>query len=138
LRSVSILLTFIFVLLAGQALAQPDNQLVGAWEFVSGTYTHGDGTTSEESSQEGVSGLKILSETHFCLIAKWKDGTMNNALGGTYKVEGGSYTENIEYAAYEANLGLKGEFKFRLENDLLQIEGKVGKAKLKEVWRRVH
>jgi hypothetical protein len=62
---------------------------------------------------------------------------MNNALGGTYEVKGHAYTENIEYAAYKENLGLKGEFRYKLEKDTLQIEGAVGKAKLKEVWRRV-
>ena len=67
----------------------------------------------------------------------WKNGTLNNALGGTYFVEGNTYTEIIEYAAHEETLGLKGSFTFKLEDDLLQIEGTVGKARLREVWRRV-
>ena len=137
MRKLFVFATVVFILLATRVSAQPDNELVGTWEFLFGTYTHGDGSTSQESAQEGVRALKIVSQTHFCLIAQWENGTMNNALGGTYEVDGDHYTENIEYSAYKANLGLKGEFTYSLEEDKLQIEGTVGKAALKEVWRRI-
>jgi len=126
----------LFLLATGSAICS-ENDLVGTWEFVSGEYTHGDGSTSEESAVEGVRALKVVSDTHFCLIALWKNGTMNNALGGTYEVEGDTYTERIEYAAHKNTLGLKGRFTYRLEKGQLRIEGTVGKATLKEVWRRV-
>lgn len=137
MRNSGIFLAVAFCLLTAGSAGSSKNDLIGTWEFVSGEYTHGDGSTSEESAAGGMRALKVISETHFCLIALWKNGTMNNALGGTYEVEADTYTESIEYAAHKNTLGLKGAFKYKLENGLLQIEGTVGKAKLKEVWHRM-
>jgi hypothetical protein len=74
------------------------NQLDGAWELVSG-----------QPLPKGARDIKILSGGHFIFAAyDTETGKPLYAAGGTYVLNGSSYTEHMDFADDKISAGLIG------------------------------
>jgi len=143
----------LFVLVAHSTEAQSACRLEGVWQLVSGK---ADGQAYPAS----VRSIKIITKSHFAFLNEEARGvkelkTAADSLqafrtmaagGGTYKVQGTTYTETLDYFADPAYTGLSVAFTCRTEGDRFFQYGsfpvfangkKVRDVKLDEVWRRI-
>ena len=95
------------IVLAGVVLARSQtngspvkkSQLDGTWELVSG-----------QQLPEGARDIKIISEGHFIFVAyDTEKGKPLYSGGGTYILNGSSYTEHMAFASDEISAGLVGK-----------------------------
>ena len=140
-------------LLAPSASAQTACRLEGVWQLVSGK---ADGQAYPASTRS----IKIITKGHFAVLSEEARGvqelkTANDSLqafrtmgagGGTYKLQGTTYTETLDYFADPAYAGRSVSFTCRTEGDRFFQTGsfpvfengkKVRDIKLDEVWRRI-
>lgn len=123
------------------------------WQLVSGKY-HG------QTGPAGWRQIKIITKSHFAFLGEEDRGvkemktvadslqafrTMNSG-GGTYTLQGNTYTEKLEYFADPVYVGLSIPFTCKAERDqfiqtgsipILEGGRKVREMKLEEVWRRI-
>lgn len=112
--------------------------LVGAWEPVSLQFTQPDGTVDVVEIGDPP-GLKILSETRWAFVEEGSgDQGPTSGGGGTYTVDGSSYTEVVEYHGATDFVGEAIEFECRTEDDRWYQSGTLpGGTYLEEVYRRL-
>jgi hypothetical protein len=143
---------FLF-LVAHSAYAQTACRLEGVWQLVSGK---SDGQAYPASARE----IKIITKGHFAFLSEEARGVKElktaadslqafrtmGAGGGTYKLQGTTYTETLDYFADPAYVGRSISFTCRTEGDRFFQTGsfpvfangkKVRDIKLEEVWRRI-
>jgi len=107
------------------------NQLDGTWELVSG-----------QPLPKGARDIKIISRGHFIFVAY--DTATGKPLytgGGTYILNGSSYTEHIDFASAQiAGLIDKEQpFTVKVDGDVFTQTGTLSNEKtLSEAWRRVN
>jgi len=139
--------------LANVAGAQGSCKLEGVWQLVSGK---ADGKAYPASSRS----MKIITKGHFAVLGEEARGVTElkgaadslqafrtmGAGGGTYKLQGTTYTETLDYFADPAYTGRSVSFTCRTEGDrffqtgsfpVFQDGRKVRDVKLEEVWRRI-
>jgi hypothetical protein len=134
--SLVIAITFAAVLLA---LSQTNgghakkSQLDGTWELVSG-----------QPLPKGARDIKIISEGHFIFVAyDTEKGKPFYTGGGTYILNGSSYTEHIDFASDEiSGAGLVGKdqrFTVKVDGDTFTQTGTLSNRRgLSETWKRVN
>lgn len=87
--------------------------LPGTWHLLTGT-TITKNDTVVTDYQQGQRMLKIINDTHFAFLrhdlGKGKDTAIYDGGGGTYKLEGLKYTENLEYCSARDWEGRSFEF----------------------------
>ena len=151
MRAVSFLA--VVVLLAGPLSAQASCKLEGVWQLVSGT---ADG----QPYPAGFRQIKIITKGHFAFLAQ-EPGVpqelksqadsltafaKTNSGGGTYTVQGTTYTEKLDYFSDPAYVGKTIPFACRTEGDRFYQSGtvpvfeggkKVRDIKLEEAYKRV-
>jgi hypothetical protein len=108
------------------------SQLDGTWELVSG-----------QPLPKGARDIKIISGEHFIFVAyDMETGKPLYTGGGTYTLNGGSYTEHIDFASEEIAAGLVGKdqpFTVKLDGDTFTQKGTRSNGKyLSETWKRVN
>lgn len=108
------------------------SQLDGAWELVSG-----------QQLPKGARDIKIISGGHFIFVAyDTETGKPLYTGGGTYMLNGNSYTEHIDFASDVISTGLVGKdqaFTIKVEGDTFSQTGVLSNGKgLSEVWKRAH
>ena len=129
----AIALTAVFL-----ALAQTNgshakkSQLDGTWELVSG-----------QPLPEGARDIKIISGGHFIFVAyDTEKGKPLYTGGGTYVLNGSSYSEHIDFASDEISTGLVGKdqpFTVKVDGDTFTQTGTLSNGKgLSETWKRVN
>jgi hypothetical protein len=151
MRAVSLLT--VAALLAAPLSAQSSCKLEGVWQFVSGT---ADGNPYTP----GIRGIKIITKGHFAVLERepgvpqeMKSQADSLAAfvktisgGGTYTVQGTTYTEKLDYFSDPTYVGRAVPFTCRTEGDRFYQSGpfpifeggkKVRDIKLAEVWKRV-
>jgi hypothetical protein len=151
MRAVSLLAAA--ALLAAPLSAQSSCKLEGVWQFVSGT-ADGNPYTA------GNRGIKIITKGHFAVLERepglpQEMKTRADSLaaftktisgGGTYTVQGTTYTEKLDYFSDPAYLGKSIPFTCRTEGDRFYQSGnfpileggkKARDVKLDEVWKRI-
>jgi hypothetical protein len=108
------------------------SQLEGTWELVSG-----------QPLPKGARDIKIISGGHFIFVAY--DTAKGNPLytgGGTYILNGSSYTEHIDFASDEISARLIGtdqRFTVKVDGDTFIQTGTLSNRKgLSETWKRVN
>ena len=122
--------------------------------FVAGSQTNGshtkksplDGTWDLVSGQQlpkGARDTKIISGGHFIFVAYYAEkGKPLYTGGGTYTLNGSSYTEHVDFASDEIAAGLVGKtqpFTVKVDGDIFTQEGILSNGKpLSETWRRVN
>lgn len=141
------------LLVPHSAYAQTACRLEGVWQLVSGT---ADGQSYPASARS----IKIITKGHFAVLGEEARGVRElktaadslqafrtmSAGGGTYKLQGTTYTETLDYFADPAYAGRSVSFTCRTEGDRFFQSGpfpvfadgkKVRDIKLDEVWRRI-
>ena len=106
-------------------------QLEGTWELVSG-----------QQLPKGARDIKIISEKHFIFVAyNTETGKPLYTGGGTYVLNGSSYTEHVDFASDAISAGLIGKdqhFALKLDGDTFTQTGALSNGKgLTEVWKRL-
>jgi hypothetical protein len=107
------------------------SQLDGTWELLSG-----------QPLPKGARDIKILSGGHFIFAAyDTQTGKPLYAAGGTYVLNGNSYTEHMDFASDKIAAGLIGKdqtFTVEVHGDTFVQTGTLtnGKA-LSERWKRI-
>jgi hypothetical protein len=107
-------------------------QLDGTWELVSG-----------QPLPKGTRDIKIISEGHFIFAAyDTETGKPLYTGGGTYVLNGSSYTEHMDFASHKISAGLIGKdqsFTVNVDGDTFTQTGTLSNGKgLSETWKRVH
>ena len=108
------------------------SQLDGVWELVSG-----------QPLPKGARDIKILSAGHVMFVAyDIETGKPLYTGGGTYILNGSSYTEHMDFASDVIATGLVGkeqQFTVKLDGDTFTQTGTLTNGKpLSEVWKRVN
>ena len=106
-------------------------QLDGTWELVSG-----------QPLPKGARDIKIISGGHFIFVAyDTEKGKPLYTGGGTYTLNGSSYTEHVDFASDVIAKGLVGKeqtFTVKIDADTFTQSGTLSNGKeLLEVWKRV-
>lgn len=136
-RLIPLLLALVVCNISWPAYAQQCNP-VGAWEVYALTFTHPDGTV-DKVDIANPPGLKILSKTHWAFVEQNKEGDAipTSGGGGTYTVEGTTYTETVQYHAARDFIGKSIPFECKVEGDYWYQSGLLpGGTKLEEIYRR--
>lgn len=95
-----IFLSLIILLIIGSCTQQEvKSPLEGAWKLISFQQMHGDTIIAQLGKEFTGSEMKIWSGNYFTFIGQYKaDTTVNdNYGGGTYKLDGNRYEENLIY-----------------------------------------
>jgi hypothetical protein len=105
--------------------------LEGAWVLLSG-----------QPLPEGVKDIKILAGGHFMFAAyDTSTGKPLYSAGGTYKLNGNSYVEHMDFASDRIPAGLVGRdqsFTVEVEGDTFTQKGTLSNGKaLVEKWKRI-
>ena len=108
------------------------SQLDGTWELVSG-----------QQLPKGARDIKIISGGHFIFVAyDTEKGKPLYTGGGTYVLNGSSYSEHIDFASDEISTGLVGKdqpFTVKVDGDTFTQTGTLSNGKgLSETWKRVN
>jgi hypothetical protein len=109
------------------------SQLDGTWELLSG-----------QPLPKGARDIKIISGGHFIFVAyDMEKGKPLYTGGGTYILNGSSYTEHIDFASDEiSGAGLVGKdqpFTVKVDGDTFTQTGTLSNGKgLSETWKRVN
>jgi hypothetical protein len=105
------------------------SQLDGVWELVSG-----------QPLPKGTRDIKIISGGHFIFVAyDTGNGRPLYTAGGTYILNGSSYTEHMDFASDEIAAGLVGKdqpFTVKVDGDTFTQTGTLSNGKgLSEIWK---
>ena len=102
--------------------------LEGAWELVSAQYTPGEGGFSVDTQRQ----IKLLTKDHWAFLVEqrnlpktpggtakeWADAAKSfSAGGGSYTLDGDTYTEHIEFFVEPKIVGTSIAFKIKWEGD---------------------
>jgi hypothetical protein len=138
---------------AGALHAQSPCKLEGVWQLVSGSE---DGKPYPAGARE----MKVITKGHFAFVYQVPGGPKDlkavadslaayrtsGSGGGTYTLQGTSYTETLEYFSDPSYVGKSLVFTCRTEGDRFFQSGmfpryqagkKIRDSKLEEVWRRI-
>ena len=126
------LLLSLLLLVAASTYAQKSS-LVGTWKLVSSKTTMNDSTTTNDNKGET---MKIITPTHFALLSRDADSTLQYAGGGRVTMDNRNYTETIEYFSDKSMLNQKAVFTYKMEGDRCHFVGSIGTVKIDEVWQR--
>lgn len=123
---------------AQSAPQDPVCDLEGAWEPVSLTLTAPDGTVDEVEIGDPP-GLKILSDRNWVFVEEGSgDQGSTSGGGGTYRVEGTTYTEVVQYHDASSYVGEEISFDCRTEDGRWYQSGELPDGTyLEEVYRRL-
>jgi hypothetical protein len=109
-----------------------NRQLDGVWELVSG-----------QPLPKGARDIKIIAAGHVMFVAyDTETGKPLYTGGGTYMLNGSSYTEHMDFASDVIAAGLVGkdqQFIVKVDGDTFTQTGTLSNGKaLSEVWKRVN
>jgi len=108
------------------------SQLDGVWELVSG-----------QPLPKGARDIKVILGGHFIFAAyDTENGKRLYTAGGTYILNGSSYTEHMDFASDVIAAGLVGkdqQFTVKVDGGTFTQTGTLSNGKpLSEVWKRVN
>ena len=118
--------------------AKNPSALVGTWELTLEKWGDEKDFTAPPANRRA---LKFITPTHF--IWAWVDPKtkkVTNSMGGTYRLDGDSYVERVEFAfeGMGAYVGKEQKFTAKLEGDKWTHSGILSEGqKLEEIWKRV-
>jgi hypothetical protein len=107
--------------------ADKKTSIIGTWELISATSTQKDSTFSTFNPKNRM--IKIITPTHFAFfnhdlrMGKDTASASYSAGGGTYRLAGDAYTENLEYFNEREWEGHSFNFKVTIQNDTLTQQG---------------
>jgi len=129
---------FVLAVVAQQPTAKVGGTHLGTWQLISTKY--GDATEFSDFSKERRR-VKLITATHFTWV-DYDAGSkqVGSTAGGSYTLDGGSYTETIEFVGegMETYLGKKQTFTIKVDGDKLHQSGQLSDSlKIEEVWQRL-
>ena len=112
---------------------------LGTWQLVSAKY--GDAKEFSDVSDSGPH-IKMLTPDRFIwVIYDSKTKLISRSMGGSYRLQGSSYTETVEFflpKGMKIYLGKEQTFTIRVEGDKLFQSGQLSDGmKIEEIWQRV-
>lgn len=99
----------------------PDNPANGAWDQLSSSYTLADGK-KESHTRETATRFHIITPTHWMRISH-RNSKFENAMGGTYTMQGNKVYPSVEFASCPIIPGGKYELTERVDGDRLYVSG---------------
>jgi len=120
-------------------ISQKNSQLEGAWKLVdANSFSEGKVVNHFQVNFTG-SQIKVWTKNHFMFVGLFNSDsiTTNSYGGGTYKLEGNRYEENILYHTYPDAVGNKVKMLLEIKNDTLiqtwpvNKEGQIDKNKFR-------
>lgn len=125
-------------LVAQQQTAKGSGTHLGTWQLASTKYGEAKDFSDFPKDQRRV---KLITATHFTWV-QYDAGTKKaeSMAGGPYTLDGGSYTETIEFVGtgMETYLGKKQPFTIKVVGDKLYQSGQLSDGlKIEEVWQRL-
>ena len=125
-------------LVAQQPTAKGSGTHLGTWQLVSTKYGDAKDFSDFPKEQRRV---KLITATHFTWV-QYDVATkkVESTAGGPYTLDGGSYTESIEFVGtgMETYLGKKQSFTIKVDGDKLYQSGQLSDGlKIEEVWQRL-
>lgn len=103
--------------------AYSDNPSNGTWDQLSSHYTTPDGK-KESHTRETATRFQIFSPTHWFRISH-RNNKFENAMAGTYTMEGNKIYPIMEVASFPINRNDKAVFIHRIEGDRLYVSGRI-------------
>jgi hypothetical protein len=110
----------------------------GTWKLES--YRYGNSSSKFISASADRPRVKLITDNGF----QWSSYDVSTkriteSAGGSYTLEGDSYTEILEYGFnMEPYVGTQSNFKIKVEDDMLFLTGKLSTGyPIEEVWQRV-
>jgi hypothetical protein len=97
------------------------SSIEGTWQLVNARSMVGDKIMSEFPVNNTGSEIKIWTKTHWIVVGRFKqDSTFSDLYaGGTYKLEGNKYEENVVYHSYKPYVGKNIKMILEIKNDTL-------------------
>jgi hypothetical protein len=112
-------------------------QVEGTWELVSSRWP--------PAPPKGSRQIKMFSGGHFVFVRyETEKGKPIYVGGGTYTLNGSSYTEHVEFMSESISAGIVGkdhQFTVKVEGDTLTQKGFLsgaGGSRVEETWKRVN
>lgn len=111
---------------------------LGTWQLAS--YKYGINQSAFNDARKYQQSIKLFTENHFTWvhidpITKKVFG----AAGGTYTLDGNTYTESIDYGlGMDRYLGKTHTYTIKVEGDMFFLSGYLADSlKIEEIWQRV-
>ena len=97
------------------------SSIEGVWQLVNSRSMVGDKIMSEFPVNYTGSELKIWTKTHWTFVSRFKqDSTFSDDFGGgTYKLDGNKYDENVVYHSVKTYVGKNLKMLLEIKNDTL-------------------
>lgn len=115
-----ILLGLITCLLSGCSTAEKKSPVEGAWRLAHEYIKSGDRV---DIFPENITGgeIKVWTGSTFVFVGRFKQDSVytNSYGGGTYKLDGNRYEEEVQYHAAEEYRGKKVKILLEIKNDTL-------------------
>ena len=117
---------FLFILISCET-RKSSPEITGTWQLISGTLIEKQDTTVTDYTKNKKF-IKIINRTHFAFLGhdldKGKDSaSFYSSGGGTYSLEGNSYTEHLEFCSDRAWEHNDFQFTISLDADTLIQRG---------------
>ena len=124
MKTLYLTLTVVVLLLLGTNVAQAQDKkssIEGAWQLVNSRSMVGDKIMSEFPVNYTGSELKIWTKTHWVVVGWFKQDTTfsDDFGGGTYKLDGNKYDENVVYHSVKTYVGKNLKMLLEIKNDTL-------------------
>jgi len=125
---VIVVLVFVFI---SCSVGENDN-LVGAWKFVSGEYSLPD-TTMTLKANAYLKAVKIFSQSHYSNMTQDLTKDLFISHGGTYDLVGDQYIENKEISINVNSIGQSAKFKYKIDGNKLILSSET----MNEIWEKI-
>ncbi len=116
-----ILFCLLIVMILPGCTSKKTSPMEGAWQVVSWERTAGDSLMWKFPGSFTGSEIKIWSEGYYSFAGRYKTDTafVDNCGGGTYRIEGNHYEENVLYFPDQKVVGTTLRLLLEIHNDTL-------------------
>ncbi len=117
-KIIFLFLTISFIICS--STQQKGTPVEGVWKLVYAQWTNGSSRYQLPGNTTG-SAIKIWSKGYFNIVGQFKidTATIDSYVGGTYKLEGNKYEENIQYHASKSAVDCNVRMLLEIRNDTL-------------------
>ncbi|MDQ4140080.1 MAG: hypothetical protein M3142_06110 [Bacteroidota bacterium] len=102
------------------------NPSIGTWNQLSSSYTMADGKKDSHTNATATR-FQVITPTHWIRISH-RNKKFENAMCGTYTMQGNKIYPKLEFASFPINKGDKVEITQRVENNKLYWDGTIKDA----------
>ena len=116
-----ILLGLIISLVIGSCTQEKKSPLEGAWKLIYFDQIQNGTTIYQMQGQDEGNQIKMWTKEYFTFVGHFELDTLivENYGGGTYKLDGDKYEEDIIYHSFKSSIGKKIKLLIEIRNDTL-------------------